>query len=71
MQEFLGSHGQIITYFTNSNITVARPDKLRVDFKGRGQDVQLFYNSGQVVIYAPEQALRDHNYGKDYRRCTR
>ncbi len=57
MREFVGSNGQIITYFTTGNITVARPDKLRVDFKGRGQDVQLFYDSGQAVIYAPEPKL--------------
>src|SRR5262249_37945509 len=57
IREFLGSNGQIITYFTNSNITVARPDKLRIDFTGRGQDVQLFYDSGQAVIYAPEPKL--------------
>jgi hypothetical protein len=57
IREFLGSNGQIITYFTTSNITVERPDKLRIDFKGRGQDVQLFYNSGQAVFYAPGPKL--------------
>src|SRR5207245_554893 len=59
-REYLGSNGQIITYFTTSDITVGRPDKLRVDFKGRGQQVQLFYEggqSGQTVLYAPGPKL--------------
>ena len=57
IREYVGSNGQIITYFTTSNITVSRPDKLRVDFKGRGQDVQLFYDGGQTVLYAPGPKL--------------
>src|SRR5215472_14185408 len=57
MREYVGSNGQIITYFDTSHITLQRPDKLRVDFKGRGQDVQLFYDSGQAVLYAPEPKL--------------
>jgi len=57
MRENLGTNGQIITYFTTSEITVARPDKLHVCFKGRGREVELFYNAGQVVLYAPGPKL--------------
>jgi hypothetical protein len=57
IREFLGSNGQIISYFMTSGITAARPDKLRVDFKGRGQDVELFYDGGQAVLYAPVPKL--------------
>jgi hypothetical protein len=57
MRENLGTNGQIITYFTNSEITVVRPDKLRVNFKGRGREVQLFYNAGQATLYAPGTKL--------------
>jgi hypothetical protein len=56
-RENVADNGQIITYFNTSEITVERPDKLRVDFKGRGQDVQLFYNGGQAVLYAPGPKL--------------
>jgi Predicted periplasmic protein (DUF2092) len=52
-REYVGSNGQIITYFNTSEITVQRPDKLRVDFKGREKEVQLFYDGGQAVLYAP------------------
>src|SRR6516225_10710845 len=57
IREYLGSNGQIITYFTTADITVSRPDKLRVDFKGRGQDVQLYHDGEQTVLYAPGPKL--------------
>jgi hypothetical protein len=57
IREYLGSNGQIITYFTTTDITVSRPDKLRVDFKGRGQDVQLYHDGVQTVLYAPGPKL--------------
>ena len=36
---------------TNSDVTVGRPDKLRVDFKGRAQEVQLYHDAEQIVLY--------------------
>ena len=57
MRENLGTNGQIITYFTNSEVTVARPDKLHVSFKGRGREVELFYNAGTAVLYSPGPKL--------------
>ena len=57
IREYLGSNGQIITYFTTSDVTVGRPDKLRVDFKGRGQDVQLYHDGEHTVLYAPVPKL--------------
>jgi len=57
IREYLGSNGQMITYFTTSDITVSRPDKLRVEFKGRGHHVQLFYEGGETVLYAPGPKL--------------
>jgi hypothetical protein len=57
IREYLGSNGQIITYFTTADITISRPDKLRVDFKGRGHDVQLYHDGEQTVLYAPGPKL--------------
>lgn len=57
IREYVGSNGQIISYFTTSDVTVERPDKLRIDFKGRGHDVQLYYDAGQLVLYAPGPKL--------------
>src|SRR5256885_9500247 len=37
-REHLGSNGQVITLFHLSNVTVQRPDKLHVDFRGRGRE---------------------------------
>jgi len=57
MRENLGTNGQIITYFTTSEVIVSRPDKLRVNFRSRGRDVQLFYDAGRAVLYTPAQKL--------------
>jgi hypothetical protein len=57
IREYLGSNGQIITYFTTSDVTVGRPDRLRVDFKGRAQEVQLYHDAEQTVLYAPGPKL--------------
>jgi hypothetical protein len=55
--EQLGTNGQMITLFHLSDVTVQRPDKLHLDFLGRGQKVQLFYNAGETVLYTPESKL--------------
>jgi hypothetical protein len=57
IRDSLGSNGQIISYFTSSDVTICRPDKLRVDFKGRGRNVQLYHEAGKTVLYAPEAKL--------------
>jgi len=57
MRENLGTNGQIITYFTTSEVIVSRPDKLRVNFRGKSRDVQLFYDGGRAVLYTPAQKL--------------
>jgi len=56
-RETLGSNGQIVTLFNFSEVTVQRPDQLRVNFRGRGKDVQLYYNAGNAVLYTPEEKL--------------
>ena len=56
-RETLGSNGQIVTLFHLSEVTVQRPDKLRLNFHGRGKDVQLYYNAGNAVLYTPEEKL--------------
>jgi hypothetical protein len=57
MREDLGSNGQIITNFTTTEIFVSRPNKLRVNFSGRGRDVQLFYDGERAVLYSPGPKL--------------
>lgn len=52
--EHLGTNGQMITLFNLTDVTLQRPDKLHLNFLGRGQKVELFYNAGQTVLYSPE-----------------
>jgi len=56
-REHLGSNGQIITLFHVSDVTVQRPDKIHIEFRGRGKTVQMFYNAGQSVLYTPSEKL--------------
>lgn len=56
-RESMGTNGQVITLFNLSEVTVQRPDKLHVEFRGRGKNVQLFYNAGQCVLFTPEAKL--------------
>jgi hypothetical protein len=56
-REHLGTNGQVITLFHFSDVTVQRPDKLYVDFRGQGKRVELFYNAGQSVLYTPDEKL--------------
>jgi len=54
-REHLGTNGQMITLFHTSEVTVQRPDKLYVDFHGRGKEVKLYYNAGQAVLFSPDE----------------
>lgn len=54
-REHLGTNGQIITLFHTAEVTVQRPDKLHINFRGRGKDVKLFYNAGQAVLFSPDE----------------
>jgi hypothetical protein len=56
-REYLGTNGQVITLFNLSDVTVQRPDKMHIDFRGRGKKVSLFYNAGQAVLYSPDEKL--------------
>lgn len=56
-RENLGTNGQVITQFSASDFTVQQPNKLHVNFRGQGQEVQLVYNAGQTTLFTPENKL--------------
>jgi hypothetical protein len=50
----LGTNDQIITTFNTGEITVQRPNKFHIRFRGRGEPVELFFDgSGKTVLYSP------------------
>jgi hypothetical protein len=54
----LGSNGQIITTFNVGDITIQRPNKLHIRFKGRGEPVELYFDgTGKTVLYSPSAKL--------------
>jgi hypothetical protein len=56
-RERLGSNGQIITFVRQSEVTVFRPDKLRVRTTGEHESLDFYFNRGAVILYAPDQKL--------------
>ena len=59
-RELLGTNGQIVTQFSTNRVTICRPDKMRIEFQGRGQAVELTFNRGEVVLYAPGPNVYTH-----------
>jgi hypothetical protein len=56
-RERLGSNDEVLTFFRQSEVTVSRPDKLRILTTGDHQKIDLYHNQGQVVLYSPEKKL--------------
>jgi hypothetical protein len=56
-REDIGTNGQVVTLFNLSDVALQRPDKLHVNYRGRGKKVQLFYNAGTCLLYTPEEKL--------------
>jgi len=57
-RDLVGTNNQIITQFSVSEITVQRPNKLHIKFRGRGEPVELFYDgTGKTVLYSPSVKL--------------
>jgi hypothetical protein len=56
-EEDLASNGQLITSFHAIQVTVQRPDKIHVVFKGSGQRVDYYNSGGSAFLYAPDAKL--------------
>jgi hypothetical protein len=52
--EHLATNDQTITLFHMIQVTVQRPDKLKINFREQGNDVQFVFNAGQCVLYTPQ-----------------
>jgi hypothetical protein len=56
-EEQLATNGQIVTFFHTTEITVQRPDKTHLIFKGRGERVDFYGSKGSITMYAPDKKL--------------
>ncbi|UWZ83326.1 DUF2092 domain-containing protein [Occallatibacter riparius] len=56
-EEDLASNGQLITTFHAVEVTVQRPDKIHVVFRGSGQRVDYYGAPGGAYLYAPDPKL--------------
>jgi hypothetical protein len=56
-EEQLATNGQIVTFFHTTEITVQRPDKAHLIFKGQGHRVDYYGTSGSITMFAPDTKL--------------
>lgn len=56
-REGLGTNDEIVTFFRQSYVTVSRPDKLRIHSTGEHQSIDLYFDRGEVFLYAPDKKL--------------
>jgi hypothetical protein len=55
--EFPACNGQPLYYATRSDVTMQRPDKLRVITPGDGPASDFYYDGHQMIAYAPRENL--------------
>jgi hypothetical protein len=56
-RERLGSNDEVLTFVHQSEVTVSRPDKLRMQASGGQHKIDVFFNKGDAVVYAPDNKL--------------
>ena len=56
-EEHLGTNNQVITKFRVEHITMARPDKLKVEVKRAGNDLEFYLGNGKATLYSPQKKL--------------
>lgn len=53
-EEELATDGQIVTFFHSVDITVQRPDKVHLIFRGRGERVDYYGGNGTITMFSPD-----------------
>jgi hypothetical protein len=56
-EDEMATNGQLVTFFHTVDVTVHRPDKVHLIFKGRGERVDFYGSSGSITMYSPDSKL--------------
>jgi hypothetical protein len=56
-EDEVATNGQVVTFFHTVDVTVHRPDKVHLIFRGRGERVDFYGSSGSITMYAPDAKL--------------
>jgi hypothetical protein len=56
-EDEVATNGQLVTFFHTVDVTVHRPDKVHLIFRGRGERVDFYGSSGSITMYAPDAKL--------------
>ncbi len=52
-REIPDANGQILTFVRHNDVAVKRPGRLRIDITGEKDKVQVYFNNGELFVYAP------------------
>jgi hypothetical protein len=69
-EEELATDGQVVTLFHTTNVTMQRPDKIHLVFRGLGQRVDFYTANGKTVMFAPDAGLYTTIASKNYQGTT-
>lgn len=56
-EDEMATNGQLVTFFHTVDVSVHRPDKVHLIFRGRGERVDFYGSSGSITMYAPDAKL--------------
>jgi hypothetical protein len=56
-EDQMATNGQLVTFFHTVDVTVHRPDKVHLIFRGRGEQVDFYGSNGSITMYAPNSKL--------------
>lgn len=56
-EEQMATDGQLLTFFHTVDVTVQRPGKIHLVFRGRGHLVDMYDDNGVVTLYSPDVNL--------------
>jgi hypothetical protein len=51
------TNDQLVTYFNEDDVTVSRPDKIRIDVDGEHHNVRFLFDGKAVTLFDPETKL--------------
>lgn len=53
--ETVGSNGQVLTVVRRNDVTISRPNRVRMNVTGEPQNAEIYYNNGELFIYSPKE----------------
>jgi len=56
-RETLGSNDQMVTSVRRNDVTISRPNRVRMNVTSEQQTAEVYYNNGELFIYSPKEKM--------------